>query len=106
MGRKITNELMNEIIYLYESGKSGKFQNIKKFNKYFMIKFTQWLEAYMDNIGWDKVLTKQLVDAGLDWEKARFVVGIIAEQRQIADHQGYTRGFNDGYKEAEIKLKK
>jgi hypothetical protein len=57
----------------------------------------------MNDTGWDKVITKQLVDAGLDWDKARFVVGMIAEQRQIADRQGYIRGYNCGYADATQK---
>lgn len=54
---------------------------------------------------WDKEITKKLVDAGLSWEHARIVVGEIAEQRQIADRQGYTRGYNNGYSDAEQKYK-
>lgn len=46
---------------------------------------------------WEKQLTQQLLDIGLNWEKARLVVGIIAEQRQIADREGYRRGYNLGY---------
>jgi hypothetical protein len=46
---------------------------------------------------WDQKLTKELVDAGLSWEHARIVVGIIAEQRLLADHEGYIRGYNDGF---------
>jgi len=51
----------------------------------------------MSNEHWDKTLTKQLVDLGIDWEKARLVVGIIAEQRQVADREGYVRGYNNGH---------
>lgn len=46
---------------------------------------------------WDKELTQTLVQGGLPWEQARFVVGVIAEQRQIADRQGYERGYEQGY---------
>lgn len=51
--------------------------------------------------GWDKQITQKLVNLGLSWEHARIAVGEIAEQRQIADRQGYIRGYNDGYKAAE-----
>lgn len=52
----------------------------------------------------DKQLTKQLLDIGLDWEKARIVVGLILEERQLADHQGYVRGYNDGHADAKNSL--
>lgn len=52
---------------------------------------------------WDKQLTKTLTDLGIDWEKARIVVGIVAEERQIADRQGYHRGFDSGYEFAKNK---
>lgn len=61
-------------------------------------------EVKMD-IGWDKSFAKTLVDNGLDWEKARIVVGLVAEQRQIADREGYTRGYNNGYADAEKKFR-
>lgn len=48
---------------------------------------------------WDKTLTRKLVEAGLSWEHARIAVGEIAEQRQLADHEGYVRGYNSGYEE-------
>ncbi len=60
----------------------------------------------MNDPGWDKELTKKLVAGGLAWEQARFAVGIIAEQRQIADRQGYIRGYNNGYADAEKKLQR
>lgn len=46
---------------------------------------------------WDKEVTRQLMQQGLTREQAGFVVGVIAERQQIADLQGYTRGYNDGY---------
>jgi hypothetical protein len=46
---------------------------------------------------WDKEVTQQLMQQGLTREQAGFVVGIIADRQQIADLQGYTRGYNDGY---------
>jgi len=49
----------------------------------------------------DKELTKKLMEVGLSWEKARIVVGIILEEKQIADREGYIRGYNDGYKDGE-----
>lgn len=54
--------------------------------------------------GWDKKLTLELRDKGLSWEHARIVVGVVAEQRQVADHQGYKRGFEDGFKVATQKF--
>jgi hypothetical protein len=45
---------------------------------------------------WDKDLTRTLVQQGLSWDHARIAVGETAEHRQIADRQGYIRGFNDG----------
>lgn len=52
---------------------------------------------------WEKKLTKELTDNGIEWEKARFVIGIIAEQRQIADREGYIRGYNIGYANGQKK---
>ncbi len=54
---------------------------------------------------WDKNLTKKLVDMGLSWEHARLAVGVIAEEKQIADRVGYERGFNSGYDFAITKKK-
>ena len=51
----------------------------------------------MADINWDKKLTQELMDIGLDWEKARIIVGIVAEERQLADRQGYQRGFENGF---------
>ncbi len=56
-------------------------------------------------VHWDKHLTNKLTKEGLSWEHARICIGIIAEQRQIADRQGYIRGYNDGYENAENKGK-
>lgn len=53
---------------------------------------------------WEKPLTLQLRNLGLSWEQARMAVGIVAEQRQIADREGYVRGYNNGYRDAEEKL--
>lgn len=50
---------------------------------------------------WDKKMTKKLTDLGLSWEHARIVVGEIAEQRQIADREGYSRGYNNGHEDSE-----
>ncbi len=49
---------------------------------------------------WDKEMTARLVSMGLTWDKAREVVGVIAEERQIADREGYIRGFNNGHTDA------
>ena len=51
---------------------------------------------------WDKKMTKTLVGHGLTWEEARTVVGIIAEQRQLADRRGYIRGYNKGHDNARL----
>lgn len=56
------------------------------------------------DIGWDKRLVQELKILGLDREKMGYIIGIIAEQRQIADRQGYIRGYNNGYAHAESKL--
>ncbi len=55
-------------------------------------------------LDWDKKMTAKLVELGIEWEKARIVVGLIAEERQTADHIGYIRGYNEGYANAEKKL--
>ncbi len=46
--------------------------------------------------GWDKRLTKTLVNLGLSWKDARIAVGVIAEQREISYRQGYVRGYIHG----------
>lgn len=48
-------------------------------------------------------MTKTLVELGIEWEKARAVVGLIAEERQSADRVGYIRGYNNGYADAKKK---
>jgi hypothetical protein len=53
---------------------------------------------------WEKELTKTLMDNGFSWEHARLAIGVIAEQRQIADQQGYIRGFNNGWDECKKKI--
>lgn len=58
----------------------------------------------MPGINWDKTITQELVNLGIDWEKARLAVGIIAEERQNADRIGYIRGYNNGYADAEKKF--
>jgi hypothetical protein len=49
---------------------------------------------------WDKKKTLELVNLGLSWDHARQVVGLIAEERQTADREGYKRGYNNGYEDA------
>jgi hypothetical protein len=46
---------------------------------------------------WDKEETKKLMELGLSWEHARIAVGRIAEHRQIADREGFTRGYDHGF---------
>ncbi len=55
---------------------------------------------------WDREVTKKLVNQGLNWEQARLAVGEIAEQRQIADREGYERGYNNGFSDALKKVGK
>lgn len=55
---------------------------------------------------WDQKLTAELVEKGLTWEHARIVVGIIAEERQKADRDGYIRGYNNGFADCEKKQTK
>jgi hypothetical protein len=45
---------------------------------------------------WDHEETQKLMELGLSWEHARIAVGRIAEYRQIADREGYERGFEAG----------
>jgi hypothetical protein len=47
--------------------------------------------------GWDKKFTSTLSAYGLTFDQARFVVGLVVEERQNADRQGYIRGFNSGF---------
>ncbi len=56
-----------------------------------------------DNESWDKKVHNELVSQGLSWEHARIAVGIMAEQRQLADREGYDRGFNDGHKKGMVE---
>lgn len=49
---------------------------------------------------WDHELTQKLVSNGLTREQAGFVIGIVAEQRQTADRQGYCRGYDNGWIDA------
>jgi hypothetical protein len=52
---------------------------------------------------WDKLLASKLLQDGLTFEQAMLVVGIVAEERQIADRDGYIRGYNNGFRDAEKK---
>lgn len=45
----------------------------------------------------DKELTNKITQFGVAWEVARQIVGLIVEERQLADRQGYQRGYEDGY---------
>ncbi len=42
----------------------------------------------MDPVHWDKKITKQLLELGLNLEQAGAVIGIIAEERMANDHEG------------------
>ena len=53
---------------------------------------------------WDKTLTVKLLSWGVSREQAGLIVGEVAEQRQLADRQGYNRGFDSGYNYAMDKL--
>jgi hypothetical protein len=50
---------------------------------------------------WDKEETQNLMQLGLTFEQAKIAIGRIAEHRQIADLQGYKRGFDSGYNDAQ-----
>lgn len=51
---------------------------------------------------WDKQAHNELVSRGLSWEHARIAVGVMAEQRQVADREGYMRGFADGQLQSDL----
>lgn len=53
---------------------------------------------------WDQQATQRITQLGISWEKARQIVGLLAEERQIADQAGYKRGFEAGYQEAQKKF--
>lgn len=57
-------------------------------------------KANLNDVTWDKVACKHLMDQGLSFEHAMIAVGQIAEHRQAADRIGYSRGYNMGYKDA------
>lgn len=47
---------------------------------------------------WDKKLVGELTNRfGFSHEQAQAIVGIIAEEKQIAYMEGYKRGYNQGY---------
>ena len=48
---------------------------------------------------WDKEEVQKLVELGLTFEQAKIAIGRIAEHRQVADGEGYNRGFDAGWKE-------
>lgn len=50
---------------------------------------------------WDAEMTRKLVGLGLTREQARNVIGVMVEDRQQADLQGYHRGFQDGVEREE-----
>lgn len=53
---------------------------------------------------WDKVLCEKLRSWGVSREQAMFIVGEVAEQRQLADREGYRRGYENGYHNALVKV--
>jgi hypothetical protein len=57
----------------------------------------------MNDIGWDKRMVQTLKKEGLTHAQAMIVVGIIAEERQKADREGYVRGYNNGCTDTEKK---
>jgi hypothetical protein len=52
-------------------------------------------------MAWDKLALRELVKLGLSWDHAAKAVGVLAEHRQMADREGYSRGYNDGYANAQ-----
>lgn len=48
-------------------------------------------------LNWDKDAAAKLRELGLSWDHAMIAVGLIAEHRQMADRDGYNRGFESGY---------
>lgn len=55
---------------------------------------------------WDKELTAKLISFGFTREQAGVIVGEVAEHRQIADREGYRRGYLDGIDEAQEAIQK
>ncbi len=58
----------------------------------------------MDPVHWDKKITKQLLELGLNLEQAGAVIGIIAEERMANDHEGYVRGYNNGFAAGQLDV--
>ena len=54
---------------------------------------------------WDKRLMDLGLSWGLSWEQVRLVTGEIAEQRQIADREGWERGYECGFQDSEKRKK-
>lgn len=47
---------------------------------------------------WDAQVARKLRDTlGLSFEHIGHILGLIAEHRMQADHEGYKRGFEQGY---------
>lgn len=53
---------------------------------------------------WDKKQAVELRKLGFTEEQIMIVIGAIAEHRQLADREGYIRGYNTGYEDASTKL--
>jgi hypothetical protein len=49
------------------------------------------------SLGWDKDLSHRLRENGIPFSLAQEVVGLVAEYRQVAYLQGYSKGFQDGH---------
>lgn len=47
-------------------------------------------------IDWDRKVAQKLREIGLKQDQIGVCIGIIAEHRMNADHDGYVRGYNDG----------
>lgn len=50
---------------------------------------------------WDKEVAHKFRQLGLNQEQIGMVIGEIAEHRQLADREGFTRGFENGVKYSE-----
>ena len=55
-------------------------------------------------MSWDKEVASKFRALGLNQEQIGMVIGEIAEHRQHADRQGFTRGFDNGFNHAMDKL--
>jgi hypothetical protein len=48
-------------------------------------------------VRWDKRLSVLLKEKGYNHDQVMEIIGIIAEERQQSDLEGYKRGYNNGH---------